>query len=145
MEPIPQFGNPHGVFTDRPGAYAVLRNSRGQLLTVFVRERYHLPGGGIEKNEEPLAAVIREVREETGYEVGQLKEIGRANQFLDIKDFGLINKIGIYFQGMVEDQPIRKTSEEDHQVMWVDPEEFTNSTAHDFHKWAVRKAFKLAF
>ncbi len=142
MNSTPQFGNPLEKFTERPGAYAVLNNSNGQLLTVFVRGRYHLPGGGIDRNEDPLAAVIREVKEETGYQVSSLKEIGRANQFLETKDLGPINKLGTYFYGSIEDRPLQKTAEADHQVMWIDPEEFINSSAHDFHKWAVRKAFK---
>ena len=35
------------------------------------------------------------------------------------------------------------TSEADHEIKWMSPETFIQSTAHDFHKWAVRKAFRL--
>ncbi len=143
MNTVPQFGNPHGAFIERPGAYAVLSNIHGQLLAVLVRGRYHLPGGGIDKQEDPLAAVIREISEETGYSITSLKEIGCANQFLETTAFGPMNKIGVYYWGSVEHESPQKTAEEDHQVMWIDPEDFLSSSAHDFHKWAVRKAFEL--
>lgn len=141
MTITPQFGNPHGVYTDRPGAYAVLTNASGQVLSVFVRGRYHLPGGGIDKNEDPLEAVKREIKEETGYTVEHLQKIGEANQFLETKDLGPINKLGIYYQGTVGDQVLETTGEEDHVVEWITPETFLNSSAHEFHRWAVGKVF----
>ncbi len=143
MTSIPQFGNPHGVFKDRPGAYAVLRDDEDRLLAVFVRGRYHLPGGGIDANEDPEAAVVREIKEETGYGVASLKKIGEANQFLETVDLGPINKLGVYFQGRVEAKPVDIPTENDHEVKWIRPEEFLASTAHDFHKWAVRTSFGL--
>lgn len=49
----------------RPSAYGIVIKD-GQLLTAKQFGRYNLPGGGIEFGEMPEAAVIREVKEETG-------------------------------------------------------------------------------
>ena len=59
------------------GAKAMVFNERGELL--LIRNSYGrshlwlLPGGGIGRRESPEAAAAREVREETGLEVRELR------------------------------------------------------------------------
>jgi len=64
-------------FTDwdtRVAAYAVVVDDRGQLLLTWYNgarphPQWTLPGGGVDYAETLEAAVVREVREETGYDV----------------------------------------------------------------------------
>lgn len=58
----------------RIAAYAVVRSSRGILMTELSARTnaaglWNLPGGGLDPGEEPLDAVVREVHEETGQHV----------------------------------------------------------------------------
>lgn len=58
----------------RVAAYAVVLSERGLLATEYsgktaVPGRWGMPGGGIDEGEEPAAAVLREVTEETDQQV----------------------------------------------------------------------------
>lgn len=58
----------------RIAAYAVVRSSRGILMTELSARTnaaglWNLPGGGLDPGEEPSDAVVREVHEETGQRV----------------------------------------------------------------------------
>lgn len=64
----------------RYGAMVVIVSDQGNQVLLHRRELFFLwdlPGGGIEKNEEPADAAVRETREETGYEIALDRLIGR--------------------------------------------------------------------
>lgn len=64
----------------RPSAYGiVLRDDK--ILLVRESDRFHLPGGGVDLGEDPKAAVIREVREETGVTTKSPRLIDAASSF----------------------------------------------------------------
>jgi ADP-ribose pyrophosphatase YjhB (NUDIX family) len=55
----------------RIGVYGICRDTDGRVLLVGESDgRWWLPGGGVEHGEHPFDALRREVREETGLEVG---------------------------------------------------------------------------
>jgi 8-oxo-dGTP diphosphatase len=61
----------------RVAAYAICRHRDGLLLARFIwgdRPVWTLPGGGVEHGEDPAAAVLRELTEETGY-TGQVRRL----------------------------------------------------------------------
>jgi 8-oxo-dGTP diphosphatase len=66
------------------GAYALIESAAGVLLTLKGQGPYtgtwDLPGGGIEHGEDPLTAVVREIREETNL-------AARSADLLDVYSF----------------------------------------------------------
>ena len=83
---IPRMGEPviAGMrYRPRPGAYAILMR-RGQVLLTHQSRpepEFQLPGGGIDKGEQVIPALHREVFEETGWRVSGLKRLGAYRRF----------------------------------------------------------------
>ncbi|MUV38808.1 Glycerol-1-phosphatase [Lentibacillus sp. JNUCC-1] len=59
------------------GSAAVCFNENGELLMVraFGSDEWAVPSGGIEEGETPECCCIREVKEETGYDVEVIEEL----------------------------------------------------------------------
>lgn len=71
--------------TQRFAAYALATDPRGRLLLTLIADGYpgaghwHLPGGGTDYGEQPGAALIRELAEETGQSGRLLSLVGVAS------------------------------------------------------------------
>jgi 8-oxo-dGTP diphosphatase len=78
------FGNTYEVGVEelswRPAAYAIVIHDNN-ILVVNEREKYHLPGGGIDLGEAPEEAAVREVREETGLTVKSPRLVSSLSTF----------------------------------------------------------------
>ncbi|MDO9526273.1 MAG: NUDIX hydrolase [Gemmobacter sp.] len=78
-------------YTRRPGVYAILRLGSDILLThqdAPVPE-FQLPGGGIDPGEHPLAALHREVLEETGWKMTLGQRLGAFRRFTYMPEYDL--------------------------------------------------------
>ena len=66
----------------RQAARAVMRNGDGQIAIMHFTTTgsYKLPGGGIDEGEEALTALHRELREETGYTITDVAELGTVTE-----------------------------------------------------------------
>ena len=62
-----------------------------QILTTFQQDpkpEFQLPGGGIDPGEQPIAALHREVMEETGWHIGPAQRLGVYRRFCYMPDYG---------------------------------------------------------
>lgn len=83
-----QFGR---RYTPRPGAYAILPRGDEVLLTHQAQPHpeFQLPGGGIDPGESPLAALHREVYEETGWRIATPRKLGAFRRFTFMPEYDL--------------------------------------------------------
>ena len=75
----------------RPGVYAVLLEG-DQLLTTFQeapKPEFQLPGGGIDRAEQPVQALHREVIEETGWRIAVERRLGAFRRFTYMPEYDL--------------------------------------------------------
>lgn len=67
-------------YDTRLAAYALIVDDREQVLLASWNEetppQWTMPGGGVELDETPAEAAVRELREETGYDVELLQVLG---------------------------------------------------------------------
>lgn len=122
---IRRFGDsPHpGVkYIRRAGVYALLPQGGDLLLTCQFDPdpEIQLPGGGIDPGESPIAALHREVFEETGWSIATPRRIGTFRRFAYMPDYDLwAEKICMIYIA----RPVLRMgppSEPDHQALWMD-------------------------
>ncbi len=142
MTEIPQFGTkPENEYKNRPGAYGIIFNEEKKILAfrAKVQTRYDLPGGGIDANEDPIAALIREAREEGGCVLADIRYLGKANQFYLNTDIGPLNKQGNFYTAQLIDMNSSDAIEYN-EANWLTPDEFIEYAAAEFQGWAVKMA-----
>lgn len=77
------------IYRHRPGVYAALLDGQ-DILTTHQAEpvpEFQLPGGGIDPGEHPIAALHREVMEETGWKIAITRRIGAFRRFTYMPEY----------------------------------------------------------
>lgn len=82
----PEAGRSYGR---RPGVYAILHREGEVLLTHQAEPwpEFQLPGGGIDRGEHPVAALHREVFEETGWKISTPQRFGVFRRFTFMPEY----------------------------------------------------------
>jgi 8-oxo-dGTP diphosphatase len=112
-------------YVRRPGVYAVIAEGDSLLLTHQAAPvpELQLPGGGIDPGESPLAALHREVLEETGWRIAPQRRLGAFRRFTYMPEYDIwAEKLcHIYLARPV--RPLGPPSEPGHTALWMAAEE----------------------
>ncbi len=78
-------------YTRRPGVYAILIQGDRLLGTVQMdpAPEFQLPGGGIDRGEHPIAALHREVMEETGWRIQVRRHLCTFRRYTFMPEYDL--------------------------------------------------------
>lgn len=119
---------PGQTYRRRPGVYAVLLDGDAILLThqTSPLPEFQLPGGGIDTGEHPIAALHREVIEETGWRIGSVRRLGAFRRFTYMQEYEFwAEKVCTVYVA----RPVLKLSaptEPGHRAVWMPVREALN-------------------
>ena len=142
---IRRFGKPPVTgqkYRLRPGAYAVLALGKDVLLTYQEdpNPEFQLPGGGIDPGEHPIAALHREVMEETGWHIANLRRLGAFRRFAYMPEYDLwAEKLCTVYTA----RPVLRISgptEAGHLAVWMDPRAALRVLGNDGDRAMLRLA-----
>ena len=117
------------LYRRRPGVDAVLPLAGRGLVTAQARadppdatgcgEELQLPGGGIDPGEQVLAALHREVLEETGWRIAAPRRLGAFRRFVFMPEYDLwAEKLcHVYLARPV--RPLHPPREAGHRALWL--------------------------
>lgn len=144
-----QFGEtePGRSYRDRPAAFGIVQRGT-QIALVRVekaghRAWYDLPGGAIDPGETAEQAVAREFGEEAGLRVSAGAAFARAGQYFVNTDGEALNNLATFFSLRSEGEDPALKIEDDHTLVWMDPEAAVVELRHDAHAWAVAAWLRL--
>ncbi|MFN3846363.1 MAG: NUDIX hydrolase [Paracoccaceae bacterium] len=131
-------------YRPRPGVYAVLLNGN-RVLTTHQAEptpEFQLPGGGIDPGEHPVAALHREVFEETGWKIDIVRKMGVYRRFTYMPEYDKwAEKIcAIYLA-----RPILRLgppSEAGHTAVWMSARQALNRITNDGDRAFLARALR---
>ncbi|WP_108483803.1 NUDIX hydrolase [Oceaniglobus ichthyenteri] len=105
----------------RAGVYAVLPLGRSLLLTYqdATVPEFQLPGGGIDPGESPIAALHREVFEETGWRIAAPRRLGAFRRFTYMPDYDLWAEKLCHVYTARPVRPHGPPSEPGHSAVWM--------------------------
>lgn len=136
-----QFGQtqPGLTYVERISVYGVCPRGENAIAIAQIGHKapfeYDLPGGGVEKDEDEAAALMREFLEETGATVWPTRMVGRAGQFW-INAGEPRNSLSTFYEvelSATDAEP----SEPDHALVWMTPAEAMAKMRHEAHAWAI--------
>lgn len=146
---VPQFGQPSPgrTHSDRPAAFGILERD-GRIAAVRVEKPGHapwfdLPGGAIDPGEVADQAVVREYGEETGLRVTVVRSYARADQFFLNTDGQAWNNRATFFELAAAGEDAALKVEDDHTLVWLEPNAAVTGLRHDAHAWAVAAWLRL--
>ena len=129
------------TYRARPGVYAVLWLGGDVLLTYQAEPlpEMQLPGGGIDKGEQPLQALHREVFEETGWRIAPVRRLGMYRRFTYMPDYDLwAEKLcTIYLARPI--RPYGPPSEAGHTALWMPADAAVKALDNDGDRHFLRQ------
>ena len=126
-------------YRKRPGAYAIIVNKDNDKIGIVTDgEDYFYLGGGIENGETKLETLKREMIEEAGYSIKNIREFEEVGSHIFAEDKGYLEIIASVYIAEF-DKKIAEPIEKDHKVLWVTPEEYVSKMFREWQRYIMER------
>jgi ADP-ribose pyrophosphatase YjhB (NUDIX family) len=125
-----------------PSVTAVIEDDAGRILLIHKTDNdlWALPGGGHDVGESIRDTVVREVKEETGFDVDVTGIVGtytNPNHVMAYDDGEVRQQFSICFSARLVGGE-RRTSSESKEVAWVEPDRIAELDMHPSMRLRIR-------
>ena len=129
-------------YIKRPGAYAIIEHKEDDKIAIATDGDWFLLGGGIEDGETEIEALRRELIEESGYSIKNIKYFDKVTAWADGREKGLLDITATIYIAEF-DKKVTEPIEKDHKVFWVKPEEYKDKLFHEYQRYILNEYLKL--
>ncbi len=142
---------------DRSAGVIVFRREDGELLFLLLRSRltkrplWEFPKGGIDPDETPHEAALREMAEETGLGPGDVRLVDGFEEaeryrfsIMEGNERVLVRKEVVYFLAETEREEIRLSEAEASRYAWLPAERAISRVRYPERRRLLRKAIRAA-
>lgn len=129
-------------YTKRPGAYAIIEREEDNKIAIATDGEYFFLGGGIEEGETEMEALKRELIEESGYCIKNIKYFDKVMAWADGGDRGPLDVIATIYTAQF-DEKVAEPIEKDHKVLWIDAIDYKDKLYHEYQRYLLEKYIKI--
>lgn len=130
------------TYTKRDGAYVIIERNDDDKIAIATDGTWFFLGGGIEQGETELEALKRELLEESGYSIKNIKYFDKVTSWADGGKRGPLDVTATFYIAEFDEkvvEPIEKT----HKVLWVNANEYKDKLYHEYQRYILDKYIKI--
>lgn len=132
----------NATYTKRDGAYVIIERNDDDKIAIATDGTWFFLGGGIEQGETELEALKRELLEESGYSIKNIKYFDKVTSWADGGKRGPLDVTATFYVAKF-DKKVTEPIEKDHKVLWVDPKEYVKKLYHEYQRYILKEYIKI--
>lgn len=129
--------DPNIEYVERKCAYAIIEDESGNIA-ITNDGKYFFFGGGTEKNETSLETLKREMIEETGYTIKDIKLYQNLISYEYNDSRGNLKIVATIYTAKFS-KKVKEPIEKNHLILWGKPEEFINKMYHEYQRVLLKE------
>lgn len=127
-------------YKERKTVYVLITDCNGNIAIILEHgNMYNMIGGKIEDGEEAMETLIRETKEEIGYELKDVKYLESLGcyHYLDFLDKYELAIMDFYSADI--GQKVCEPIEKDAKLVWLKPEDAVNKMYFEYHRYFLEE------